>query len=238
MLVPLIEQSPKAAHTLITADAGYHSDANVQALKASLTPALIADHQIRQRDERFARQARYKAQGDVLWDKRPTGLAKHFRIYAAEDFIFISSTEARCPEGKTLTGSGKVYAVKADAKDCDACAKREHCMRNPLPGKARTVTQTTRGQRPEDDASEQMRRAIDSPQGRRLYSQRIGTVEPVFANIRHNNRLSRLNYRGHAKVNAQWHLYCMVHNIEKLANSGWQSGKLKRPQEQSMSSRQ
>jgi hypothetical protein len=48
-----------------------------------------------------------------------------------------------------------------------------------------------------------------------------GTVEPVFANIRHNKRLARLNLRGRAKVNAQWHLYCMVHNIEKLAGSGW-----------------
>jgi hypothetical protein len=27
--------------------------------------------------------------------------------------------------------------------------------------------------------------------------------------------------RGREKVNAQWHLYCMVHNIEKLAHSGW-----------------
>ena len=40
-------------------------------------------------------------------------------------------------------------------------------------------------------------------------------------NLRHNKRLTRLNLRGREKVNAQWHLYCMVHNIEKLANSGW-----------------
>ena len=32
---------------------------------------------------------------------------------------------------------------------------------------------------------------------------------------------ARLNLRGREKVNTQWHLYCMVHNIEKLANSGW-----------------
>ena len=64
-----------------------------------------------------------------------------------------------------------------------------------------------------------MRRAIDSPKGRQLYSQRIGTVEPVFGNIRHNKRLSRLNHRGRTKVNTQWNLYCMVHNIEKLAKT-------------------
>ena len=66
-----------------------------------------------------------------------------------------------------------------------------------------------------------MRRAIDSPRGRQLYSQRIGTVEPVFANIRHNKRLTRFNHRGREKVNTQWNLYCMVHNIEKLAKNGY-----------------
>lgn len=64
-----------------------------------------------------------------------------------------------------------------------------------------------------------MRQAIDSPCGRQLYSQCIGMVEPVFGNIRHNKRLSRLDYRGYAKVNAQWNLYCMVHNIEKLSKT-------------------
>lgn len=66
-----------------------------------------------------------------------------------------------------------------------------------------------------------MRQAIDSPEGRQLYSQRIATVEPVFANLRHNKRLNRLNHRGKTKVNMQWNLYCMVHNIEKLANNGY-----------------
>ena len=66
-----------------------------------------------------------------------------------------------------------------------------------------------------------MRCAIDSAKGRQLYSQRLGTVEPVFGNIRHNKGLTRLNLRGRNKVNAQWHLYCMVHNIEKLTNNGY-----------------
>ena len=65
-----------------------------------------------------------------------------------------------------------------------------------------------------------MREAIDSSRGRQLYSQRMGTVEPVFANLRHNKRLNRFTLRGGAKVNAQWQLYCLVHNIEKIATVG------------------
>ena len=65
-----------------------------------------------------------------------------------------------------------------------------------------------------------MRRAIDSVHGRRLYSPRIATVEPVFANIRHHKRMSRFTLRSRAKLSAQWQLYCLAHNIEKIARLG------------------
>jgi hypothetical protein len=64
-----------------------------------------------------------------------------------------------------------------------------------------------------------MRQAIDSPEGRALYGKRMGTVEPVFANLKHNKRMNRFTLRGRCKVNTQWNLYCMVHNIEKIANN-------------------
>ena len=92
----------------------------------------------------------------------------------------------------------------------------------PKPRKLTKASNTTLlPTKPKDatNPSERMRQAIDSPKGRQLYSQRFGTVEPVFANIRHNKRLTRFNHRGRAKVNTQWNLYCMVHNIEKLAKT-------------------
>jgi transposase len=71
MLLPMVEQARPfaSARTLHTADAGYHSDANVQALHERDIPALIADNQMRQRDERFKDQAQHKAQPDPLYDK-------------------------------------------------------------------------------------------------------------------------------------------------------------------------
>lgn len=62
-----------------------------------------------------------------------------------------------------------------------------------------------------------MKRAIDSPRSRRLYSRHMANVEPVFANLRHNKQLDRFTLRDQPKVNAQWTLYCLVHNLEKLA---------------------
>jgi hypothetical protein len=58
---------------------------------------------------------------------------------------------------------------------------------------------------------------IDSPHGRDMYSRRIGIVEPVFANIKVHKGLSRFTLRTKKKVNVQWILYCLVHNIGKIA---------------------
>ena len=50
---------------------------------------------------------------------------------------------------------------------------------------------------------------------------RFATVEPVFGNLRHNKQLNRFTLRSQQKVDAQWKLYCLVHNIEKLAHHGY-----------------
>ena len=60
-----------------------------------------------------------------------------------------------------------------------------------------------------------------APKERTLPFSAIGTVVLGFGNTRHSKRLTRRSRRRREEVNAQWHLYCMPHNIEKLANSGW-----------------
>ena len=46
-------------------------------------------------------------------------------------------------------------------------------------------------------------------------------MEPVFVNLRYNKRLDRFTLRGRTKVNGQWLLFCLVHNIEKLSHAGY-----------------
>jgi len=67
--------------------------------------------------------------------------------------------------------------------------------------------------------TDKMRIKIDSPIGRRQYSKRLGAIEPIFGNITVNKSMNKFTLRGIEKVNAQWQLYCLVHNIEKLRNS-------------------
>ncbi|NJR43281.1 MAG: transposase [Akkermansiaceae bacterium] len=90
-------------------------------------------------------------------------------------------------------------------------------MRDPQRTAVRQVAIFKKNQHSPNEVLEAMKQRIDSPEGRRRYSQRIGTVEPVFGNIRHNKRLNRFTLRGSTKVGTQWRLYCLVRNIEKLA---------------------
>lgn len=58
-------------------------------------------------------------------------------------------------------------------------------------------------------------------EGRAQYAERFGAVDPVFANLRFNKGLDRFTLRSCAKVDGQWKLFCLVQNIEKLANHGY-----------------
>jgi hypothetical protein len=49
-------------------------------------------------------------------------------------------------------------------------------------------------------------------------------MEPVFANITCAKGVRRFSHRGRNKVNTQWLLYCVVHNLEKVQRySSWEA---------------
>ena len=83
------------------------------------------------------------------------------------------------------------------------------------------MTKTDRGMRHNTkSAIHRMMERFDSERGRYYYSKRMGAVEPVFGNTRATLGLDRFTLRGRRKVDAQWKLYCIVHNIGKLARYG------------------
>jgi Transposase DDE domain len=66
-----------------------------------------------------------------------------------------------------------------------------------------------------------MKCKIDSVKGRLVYNRRLATAEPVFAHICSTLRLNRFTLRGKRKVNIQWLLYCIVHNLLKVHRYGY-----------------
>jgi len=231
LLIPVVKAMKDilAEGSLITADAGYHSEANLKALAKMEIDALIADNGMRQRDERFQDQGKHKKKPDPLYDKaHPKKKARHYR---PADFTYdAQASSCICPAGKTLYQNGAhcihngYTAVKFQGaqRDCVPCFHRDKCLRTPDKTKTRQVA-FFQGKVPgtPETYTDKMRRRIDSPEGKNRYGRRFATVEPVFGNLRHNKQLNRFTLRGQKKVDAQWKLYCLVHNIEKLAHHGY-----------------
>jgi hypothetical protein len=106
---------------------------------------------------------------------------------------------------------------KGAKRDCGACDVRAQCLRDPQRTPVRQVA-VFLGRLPgtQETYTARMKRKIDTDRGRHQYARRLGTVEPVFANSNHVRQLKRFSLRGAAKVNTQWLLYCLVHNIGTL----------------------
>jgi hypothetical protein len=146
--------------------------------------------------------------------------------YCLEDFRYSEATDQYvCPEGKILKlvtkrlkNQGTVYRrYFADPEDCEACVSRLRCLTGQ--GGRRKNLCVPIG--PEGvNLTKQMAAKIDSDQGRSFYAERMKIVEPIFGNIRIQKGLDRFTLRGKVKVNIQWVLYCMVHNIEKIMRYG------------------
>jgi hypothetical protein len=235
LLLPVVEAMKDVLlpHSLLTVDSGYHSDQNLQALEQQNIDALIADNDMRKRDERFATQSRHQQGPDPLHDK--SSKVQKPALYTPIDFTFDPENRTCiCPAGKALQRSGTHRdkrgfvgeRFRGSDTQCQQCPLRNQCLRNPDKTAGRQVT-FFRGKAPgaPESATLRMKRKIDSPEGRRRYGRRFATVEPVFGNLRHNKRLNRFTLRGRRKVDTQWKLYCLVHNIEKLMNYGTIGGR-------------
>jgi len=230
LLVPLIEATAKlrTAQTAVTADAGYHSEAGLKKLDAANIDAYIPDNGYRQRDERYAEQDKHRAKPDPLWNKSST--PQKARCFTPADFRHDPAARTCiCPAGKSLYGNGSNCVIngrlgvkfQGAKQDCEPCTLRHRCLRTPEKTKTRQVV-FFQGRAPGyETATDRMKVKIDSETGKQMITRRFATVEPVFGNLRNNKRLDRFTLRSQAKVDGQWKLYALVHNIEKLAHHGY-----------------
>jgi transposase len=211
----------------LTADSGFHTEANMKEVMGQGIDAYIVDTQFRKRDPRFSDVDKYKERSKKE-RAQYYGVADLYRPH--RDFtISEGKTHCICPAGKRLYLNGRNVVVKGQRAikfrgrktDCRVCELREKCLRHPDWTEARQVAffQGSVGTKPET-FTQKMKRKIDSVRGRLIYNRRLGTAEPVFAHIRYALGLSRFTLRGRRKVNTQWLLYCAVHNLFKVHRYG------------------
>ena len=111
----------------------------------------------------------------------------------------------------------------AKKTDCQKCPLRKRCLRNPDTTPARQVHVFYGKKKGAGNPYiERMKKKVDSVLGRLIYSKRLGTVEPVFAHITSAMGLDRFTLRGKTKVNIQWMLFCLVHNMKKIHKFGFE----------------
>ncbi len=229
LLIPVIDAMRDLIEpgSVITADAGYHSEENLKQLAERNIEALIADNAMRSRDPRFADQDQHKVKPDPLWDK--SAPEKKDRLFGPKDFAYDEESKTCiCPSGEFLCQNGSQVVIQGREavkftgakRVCGPCPLRDRCLRHPDRTPVRQVVFFTGVVHKAESHTQKMKSKIDSEEGRRRYGERFATVEPVFGNIRHNKRLNRFTLRGRQKVDTQWKLYCLVHNIEKLAHYG------------------
>jgi hypothetical protein len=209
-------------NTNITADAGYHNREMLEYLEAEKVDGYIADTGFRARDPRFKD---YK-------EPEERNHRKEKERFSQDDFtIDLKKQTCRCPAGKELWLKAKRARIghhlfmqfQGYEKDCLKCGLRKRCLRSEhqrTPRQVNVALDTTQEQKA--GVIERMKHKIDSAVGRHIYSQRLGTVEPVFGHITEAIGIKRFSLRGKRKVDGQWKLMMMLHNMLKIHRFGWE----------------
>ena len=221
LLKPMIEgagnilnkMNKNISDTKILADNGYFKESNLEYLTEKNIDAYIPDQNARKRDPKFETRDRHREEKNE----------RDYKRYIEKDFTYnTDKDEYICPNGETLRhwggftnghSYGRRYGTKKSS--CSACPLKSNCI---------SENQNRRDLNIYDGVNipetKKMREKIDSPQGRKIYSKRMSIIEPIFGNIRFNKGLNYFSLRTKAKVNIQWLLWCMVHNIEKIVTKG------------------
>ncbi len=134
--------------------------------------------------------------------------------YGKADFVYDEARdEYACPAGQRLryrgasrNRDGLCYRAYRGAP-CATCAQRGRCTT----AKAGRVLYRFEG----DEWKEAMRQVLAQPAARHAYARRRALVEPVFAELRERQGLTRFRRRGLAGVRLEFALHCTAYNLKR-----------------------
>jgi transposase len=151
--------------------------------------------------------------------RNPDVLRSH--QFRAESFAYDpASDQFICPADKRLhfqyssrytTDNGYVTDRRTYAcQDCTDCPLRSQCTKAKGNRQIRISFQLLKYRR-------QARANLTSPEGERLRAARSIEVESVFGQVKHNLGFRRFHLRGLEKVDTEWGLVSIAHNMRKMA---------------------
>ena len=181
----------------LSADNGYWSGDNLQALEQSGTDAYIATG----KGEKTHKMA---------LDASERKLVKaDFAYHEAENTF-------TCPGGQALAmiseskDGRRVYQGASEV--CVDCPLQNRCCQS-VKGEARTITTDDK-----EPLRQQMNSKIATESAKAIYGKRKTIVEPVFGQIK-NSGFRGFSVRGKEKVAGEFSLVCATHNFKKIAKA-------------------
>ena len=188
----------------ISADAGYGSEENYVYLE----------------EHRLGNYVKYNTfHREQKKHRKPELIRK--ALFRSENFPYNEQADCfTCPAGQTLTycytgheksdNGSPIETRHYEAADCNACPFKSECTQAKGNRHIRVSFRLRRFR-------EQAKTNLLSDPGKKMRVQRNVEVETFFGQIKHNMRFRRFHLRGLEKVNTEWGLVCIAHNLRKLA---------------------
>ena len=201
-LLPMVkqtEQNTDACIDILSADCGYSTAKNLQKLESHNIDAYIPDD---------------------TYQSRSRG--KEVSPFDKDNFIYDQSRDVfTCPEGKIVkfwhtrryeNGDYRVY----HCVECTSCKHFGQCTKSE---QGRSIWR-----RLMDKKIKHMRLKLDSESGKAIYAKRKHIVEPVFGHIKSVLGFTGFHLRGLQKVNAEFKLVAIAHNLKKISRYAYKKG--------------
>jgi hypothetical protein len=197
-LKQLQDQMGRLPRTVI-ADAGYGSEENYAYLEQMEVEGIVKYPLFSKQQKRSWRKQRFRTEN---WEYDPV----------QDEYI--------CPNQQRLTYQGNRVRItdngyqttvrQYECGTCTTCPLKPQCTR--AKGHRRIEINPTLLR-----YQQQAREKLVSDRGRSLRARRGVEAESVFGRIKQNWGFRRFTLRGLEKVNTEWGLLCIAHNIAKLA---------------------
>ena len=189
----------------LCADAGYGSEENYEYLKGEKVHNYVKYNTFHKEDTKKWKSDITKVQNWSYDEKADEYICGYGR-----KLVFVYEKHDKSENG--YKSAIRVYR----GVDCLDCPHRDICVKSKKPGYNRQIYINRRLNALKAEAKVN----LTSQKGLELRSKRPVDVESVFGNIKGNFETRRFLLRGLEKVDIEWGLICIAHNIRKMAIMG------------------
>jgi len=191
-----MQETMGALPSKVSADNGYLSGNNLQALEDAEVDAYVATGREGKTESPLEASNRAVLKSDC--------------VYHEEEDCFV------CPGGHTLEVAStskdgkKIYQATQEA--CSGCEYQSRCCKSKK-GAPRTIHTDDK-----EPLRQDMIHKMQQEASKDTYKKRKTIVEPVFGHIK-NSGFRRFSVRGHKKASGEFSLVCAVHNFKKIVRA-------------------